>query len=71
MRVSRAFSAIALSGYLERSFCIVARELGVPLVIDTRFRLQHWGLHGFSIEDCRRPSREEPSLKLRLRPRQN
>jgi len=64
------FQKIVRDGYWyheDSSFCTVARELGVSMMVDTRYRLKHWGLHGFGIEDCRLKPRDEPTVKLRLR----
>ncbi len=51
----------------DASFCHAAREAGAPLMIDTRIRVKHLGLHPFGIEDCRQ-RKEETSLKLQFQP---
>lgn len=50
----------------DASFCHAAREAGAPLMIDTRIRVTHLGLHPFGIEDCRQ-RKEETSLKLQFK----
>ncbi len=51
----------------DASFCHAAREVGASLMIDTRIRVKHLGLHPFGVEDCRQ-RKEETSLKLQFVP---
>ena len=64
------FQKITVGGYWlkeDASFCHVARVTGSPLHVDTRLRVKHQGEHWFSVEDCRRKSVDEPTLKVQLK----
>ncbi len=63
------FQKITVDGYWlkeDASFCHIARLVGAPLHVDTRFRVKHQGEHWFGIEDCRHKSVDEPTLKVQL-----
>jgi hypothetical protein len=51
----------------DASFCHLARRLGFPTELDTRFRLRHVGEHAFRIEDCLNRVEDKSSLVLQIR----
>lgn len=64
------FQKLVVDGYWlheDASFCHAARQAGVGTFLDTRIRVKHLGDHPFGIEDCRRPSAQEASLKIRVK----
>ena len=63
------FEKIVVDGYWlheDASFCAAARRAGAQTFMDTRIRVKHLGDHPFAIEDCRRKSADEKSLKIRV-----
>ncbi len=51
----------------DASFCHLARTLGFPTELDTRFRLRHVGEHEFRIEDCLNRTEERSTVVVQIR----
>jgi hypothetical protein len=49
------------------SFCFRALDLGIPIHIDTRPKLKHWGQYGFRLEELGVSSPERPSIEISMK----
>lgn len=70
-RVRPYFQKLIVDGYWlgeDGSFCDAARRAGAGTFVDTRIRVKHLGDHPFGIEDCRRRSGDEPTVRIKIKP---
>ena len=51
----------------DQSFCMRAAGLGIPVFLDTRPRLVHYGRHGYRLEQLGTVLPERPTLNVTLR----